>query len=110
MMRAHASLHADQARRLVSKSRLDLAARPFLSQYDRTTLILPYDVERVLTNIDADHGDCAVVGSLRHGVLLVFAAPSQLLSLAGRGHGRAVPFNGTLNVVKVARLALPQLA
>jgi hypothetical protein len=48
-------------------------------------------VERVLTNIDADHGDCAVVGSLRHGVLLVFAAPSQLLSLAGRERGRAIP-------------------
>src|ERR1700756_3795664 len=44
-----------------------------------------------LTNIDADHGDCAVVGLLRHGVLLVFAAPSQLLSLAGRERGRGLP-------------------
>src|SRR4029077_19517442 len=51
----------------------------------------PYNVERVLTNINADHGDCAVLGSLRHGVLLAFAAPSQLLSLAGREHGRTVP-------------------
>jgi hypothetical protein len=29
---------------------------------------------------------------LRHGVLLVFAAPSQLLSLAGLEHGRTIPF------------------
>jgi hypothetical protein len=47
-------------------------------------------VERVLANIDADHGDCAVA-LLRHGVLLVFAALGQLLSLAGREHGRAIP-------------------
>jgi hypothetical protein len=48
-------------------------------------------VKRVLANIDADHGDCAVVGLLGHGVLLVFAAPGQLLSLARREHGRTIP-------------------
>ena len=48
MMRADASLHADQARRQVGKSRLDLATRPFLPKNDRSTLILPHDVERVL--------------------------------------------------------------
>src|ERR1700751_300887 len=91
MMRANAGLHADQARRQVGKSRLDLTTPPFLPKHDRTTLILPYDVERVPANIDADHGDCAVVGLLRHGVLLVFAAPSHLLSLAGREHVRTIP-------------------
>jgi hypothetical protein len=39
-------------------------------------------MERVHANIDADYRDCAI-GLLRHGVLLVFAAPSQILLLAG---------------------------
>ena len=47
-----------------------------------------------LTNIDADHGDRAVVGLLRHGVLLVFAAPGQLLSLRGAGARPDHPING----------------
>jgi hypothetical protein len=68
----------------------DLATRPFLSKQDRTTLIVSHDVERVLANIDADHGDCAVVGLLRHGVLLVFAAPGHLYHW-GREHGRTIP-------------------
>src|ERR1700751_5995411 len=90
MMCADAGLHPDQAWCQVSKSRLDLATRPFLPKHDRTTPIVSHDVERVLANIDADHGDFAV-GLLRHGVLLVFAAPGQLLSLAGREHGRTIP-------------------
>ena len=89
-MRADAGLHADQARRQVGKSCLDLATRPFLPKHDRTTKIVSHDVERVLADIDADHGDCAV-GFLRHGVLLVFGAPSQLRSLAGLEHGRTIP-------------------
>jgi|1186.fasta_scaffold09218_2 hypothetical protein len=48
------------------------------------------NVERVLADIDADHGDRGVE-LLRHGVLLVFGAPCQLLSLAGRKHGRTIP-------------------
>jgi hypothetical protein len=31
--------------------------RPFLPEYDRTTPIVPYDVKRILADIDADHGD-----------------------------------------------------
>src|ERR1700758_5290717 len=94
MMCGGAGLRPDQARWKVGKSRLDLATRPFLPKHDCTTLIVSHDVERVLANIDADHGDCAVVGLLRHGVLLVFAAPSHLLSLAGREHGRTIPLAG----------------
>src|SRR5215472_1449967 len=90
MMCADASLHADQARWQVGKSRLDLATRPFLPQYDRTTPIVPHHVKRVLADIDADHSDCAI-GLLRHGVLLVFAAPSHILLLAGLEHGRTIP-------------------
>ena len=75
---------------MVGKSRLDLATRPFLPQYDRTTPIVPHHVKRVLADIDADHSDCAI-GLLRHGVLLVFAAPSHILLLAGLEHGRTIP-------------------
>src|SRR5215831_3878394 len=69
MMCADAGLHADQARWQVGKSRLHLATRPFLPEYDRTTLIVPHDVERVLADIDDDHGDGAI-GLLRHACSL----------------------------------------
>ena len=48
------------------------------------------DVERVLTDINADYGDCGIE-LLRHGVLLVFGAPGQLKMLAGQEHGRTIP-------------------
>jgi hypothetical protein len=64
-----------------------LATRPILPKHDRATLV-PDDVERVLADIDADHGDCVV---LRHCVLFVFGAPSQLPSLAGLEHGWTIP-------------------
>src|SRR6266567_4730702 len=51
---------------------------------------MTHDVERVLADINADHGD-RCVEFLRHGVLLVLSAPSQLLVLAGREHGRTIP-------------------
>jgi hypothetical protein len=47
-------------------------------------------VERVLTDIDADYGDCGIE-FLRHGVLLVFGAPCQPKTLAGQEHGRTIP-------------------
>ena len=47
-------------------------------------------MERVLADIDANHGDCSVE-CLRHGVLLVFGTPCQLRSLAGQEHGRTIP-------------------
>jgi hypothetical protein len=47
-------------------------------------------VERVLADIDADHGD-RCVELLRHGVFLVLSAPCQLLALAGPEHGRTIP-------------------
>src|SRR3974390_2608990 len=90
MMRADAGLHPNQARRPIGEPRFNLATRPLLPQHDRTAPIVAHDVERVLADIDADHGDCAV-GFLRHGVLLVFGAPSQLRSLAGLEHGRTIP-------------------
>ena len=90
MMRTNASLHADQARWHVGKSRVHLATRPLLPQHDRPALIKANNVERVLTNIDADYDDHGVQ-YLRHGVLLVFGAYCQLRSLAGQEHGRTIP-------------------
>jgi hypothetical protein len=52
--------------------------------------IVAYDVERVLADIDADHGDRGM-GYLRHGVLLVFGVPSQHSMPVGRKHGRTLP-------------------
>jgi hypothetical protein len=90
MMRTNASLHADQARWHVGKSRVHLATRPLLPQHDRPALIKANNVERVLTNIDAHYDDHGVQ-YLRHGVLLVFGAYCQLRSLAGQEHGRTIP-------------------
>src|SRR5512132_2275615 len=89
MMRTDAGFHADQARRRVGKAGLDLATRPFLTQHNGTTLIVAHDVERVLADIDTNHGNCSV-HCLGHGVLLVLP-PLASLSLAGREHGRTIP-------------------
>src|SRR5258708_13162801 len=89
-MRADAGLHADPTRRQIGEPGLHLATRPLLPQHDGTALILANDVERVLADIDADHGDRGI-GCLRHGVLLVFGAPCQLRLLAGAGPRRACP-------------------
>jgi len=88
-MRANASLHADKARRHVGKSRLYLAARPLLAQHNCTAIIQANDVERVLTDIDADYGDRNLC-CRRHSVLLVLA-PLASLSLVGQEHGRTIP-------------------
>src|ERR1019366_4120504 len=90
MMRTDAGLHADQARRHVGKACGYLATRPLLMQHDRAALIVAHDVERVLTDINADYGDCGIE-LLRHGVLLVFGAPGQLKTLAGQEPGRTIP-------------------
>jgi hypothetical protein len=79
MVRANAGLHADQARRQVGESGLHLAARPLLAQHNGPTLVVAYDVERVLADIDADDSDGdGSLGSLGHGVLLVVGAHCQL--------------------------------
>src|SRR6516225_3187922 len=68
MMRADASLHANQARLQVSEPRFDLAARPLLPQHDAAAPILADEVERILADIDPDYGDFAIE-FLGHGVL-----------------------------------------
>src|SRR3981081_3710511 len=85
-------LHTDQAPRQVGEPRFHLAACPLLPQHDGTAVIMTHDVERVLADIDADHG-CRCVEFLRHGVLLVLSAPWQLLVLARPEHGRTIPLS-----------------
>jgi hypothetical protein len=60
MMRADACLHADQAGRQIGEPGFHLTARPLLPQHKGSALILADEVERVLADIDADHGNCAI--------------------------------------------------
>ena len=57
MMCPDASLHPDQTGWEVGEPRLDLTARPLLSQHDRAAAVEPDDVECVFADIDADDGD-----------------------------------------------------
>src|SRR5467141_4568679 len=89
-MCADAGFHADQARRYIGEPRFHLATRPLLPQHDGAARIVAHDVERVLADVDADHGDRGI-GCLRHGVLRVFGAPYKLRLLTGQEHGRTIP-------------------
>jgi hypothetical protein len=85
----------------IGRPRFYSATRPLLPQYDGATRIVAYDMERVLADIDADHGDRGI-GYLRHGVLLPFGAPCQLRLLVGQEHGRTIPLTDI-----ASRRALP---
>ena len=89
MMRSDAGLHADQARGNIGKACFHLTTRPLLPQHDRAAMIQTDDVERVLTDIDADYGNRNLC-CRSQGVLLVLA-PLASLSLAGQEHGRTIP-------------------
>src|ERR1700704_3945713 len=91
MMRTDAGLHADQARGHIGKACFDLTTRPLLPQHDCPTTIEPNDVERVLTDINADYGNRTLC-CRSHGVLLVLV-PLASLSLAGQEHGRTIPLS-----------------
>ena len=91
VMCADAGFHVDQASRYIGEPRFHLATRPLLPQHDGAARIVAHDVERVLADIDADHGDRGIGCCLRHGVLLVFGAPCQLRWLAGQEHDRTIP-------------------
>jgi hypothetical protein len=56
---------------------------------ESTTTIEPNDVERVLTDINADYGNRTLC-CRSHGVLLVLV-PLASLSLAEQEHGRTIP-------------------
>src|ERR1700751_1093901 len=90
MMRTNAGFHADQAGRHIRQPRFDLTTRPLLTLHNSAAIIQPDDVERVLTDIDADHNNCAVE-VLGHDVLLCLWSPLPDSSLAGQEHGRTIP-------------------
>src|SRR6476469_335488 len=92
MMRADAGFHADQARRHIGKAAPDLATRPFLAQHNGTTLFVAHDVERILADIDTNHGNCSV-HCLGHGVLLVLT-PLPASIAGGAGARPDHPING----------------
>ena len=94
VMCADAGFHSDQARRHIGEPGFHLATRPLLSQHDGASRIVAHDVERVLADIDADHGDRGI-GCLRHGVLLVFGAPCQHSIAGGAGARPDHPINGS---------------
>jgi hypothetical protein len=89
MMSTDTSLHADQARWHVGKPCLHLVARPLLTQHKCAAIVQADNVERVLTDIDADYGYRCLC-CRRPGVLLVLA-PLASLSMAGQEHGRTIP-------------------
>ena len=91
-MRTNARLHADLARRHIGQPRFDLATRPLLTQHDCTAAIEADDVERVLPDIDTDHGNRSLCCRW-HGVLLVWAPLASLRLLAGQEHGRTIPLS-----------------
>jgi hypothetical protein len=64
--------------------------------WDRVARIVAHDVERVLADIDADHGDHG-----RHGAFLVFGAPCQLRLLAGQEHRRTIPLADAVVIRKL---------
>ena len=104
VMGADAGCHADQARRYIGEPRFHLATRPLLPQHDGAARIVAHGVERVLADIDADHGDRSI-GCLRHGVLLVCGAPCQLIA-GGAGARPDHPISGprAVNIVRLSTL------
>jgi hypothetical protein len=88
MMGADAGLHADQSRRHFGEASRDLAAQQLPTQYDRSALVEADQVERVLTDIDANRSHDAVSGFAVHG-----ACSSGLIApaICGQEHGRSIP-------------------
>src|SRR6516165_7881216 len=102
MMRADASLHANQARLQVSEPRFHLAARPLLPQHNAAAPILADEVERVLADIDADYGDFAIE-FLGHGMLLCLRCPlPSNLCAGGAGARPDHPISGHQAMNRVA--------
>jgi hypothetical protein len=85
---------------ILAKRASTLTTRPLLPQHDRAAMIQTDDVERVLTDIDADYGNRNLC-CRSQGVLLVLA-PLASLSLAGQEHGRTIP------LAAIAGIEIPQ--
>src|SRR5262245_43399927 len=99
MMCTDTGLHADQTGWHIGKPCLHLAPRPLLPQHDCATLIEADDVERVLADIDADHGD-RIAKLLSHGRAPFIECLLPAYLLTEQEHGRTIP----LAVIKPNRL------
>lgn len=69
MVRAAAGLHANEARRRIRELRVELATAELGSQLNAAVLVQANEVEDVLADVDADHGNrgCGSLGSPGHG-------------------------------------------
>src|SRR5262245_36253472 len=90
MMCTDTGLHADQTGWHIGKPCLHLAPRPLLPQHDCATLIEADDVERVLADIDADHGD-RIAKLLSHGRAPFIECLLPAYLLTEQEHGRTIP-------------------
>jgi hypothetical protein len=105
MMRPDAGLHANQTGRHIREPCFHLATRPLLPQDNLPARVLTDNVEGVFTDIDTNNGSSSI-DLLGHDVLLVFGAPCQLPSLAGREHGRTIPLADIYSFPKPAHLLI----
>src|SRR5262249_29978238 len=90
VMRPDTGLHADQTGRHIGKPCFHLAPRPLLPQHDCATLIETDDVERVLADIDTDHGN-HTVELLSHGRAPFIEGLLPAYLLTELEHGRTIP-------------------
>jgi hypothetical protein len=70
IMRSHACLYPDQARRYVYKPSHNPIARNPLAQHNLSSCIKPDQVQRILAGIDTNGGYCGV-GLAGHGAVLL---------------------------------------
>jgi hypothetical protein len=86
---AHGSHSAFPVWRHIPKPRHNFRARHLLAQHDRSSCIEANQVQCIPAGIDTNGDD----GGLDFGMAWCsFCCPTQACSLAGREHGRSIPF------------------
>src|SRR5262245_37215928 len=105
IVRSHAGLDPDQAWRHIRKPGHNSVACHLLPQHDFPTSVQAYEVERILAWIDTNGDSCSVrhVRLAGHGVVLLRWVVSPACSLAGREHGRSIPFADSGDARRVRR-------
>src|SRR5205823_13043578 len=89
VMGADAGLHADEAGWHVGEPGFELPARQLLAQHDGAPLVEANEMEDVLADVDAEHGNGAF-GLARHGGLLCSWAPRSMREYCWE-HRRSIP-------------------
>src|SRR5262245_52063294 len=98
-MCTNAGFHSDKAWWHIRKSGFNLRTRPFLPQNNRAPLVEANDVEEILTDINADHGDLSRSWRSDQIVCWTWAcslkcAPSPALLAGGAGTRPDHPISG----------------